>query len=186
MKIIEKIDNFFINMFNKAIKNNFLDRFMRLITEIGGAVGNTIIASIIFLIGILFENNYMSIGFQLLVSLAVVQTIVYITKILVKRIRPYEIKKDINTYGIIMKDYSFPSGHTSASFTLATVLSLNDPRLTIPAYLYASLVGISRIYLGVHYPSDVFFGGFLGTILSYIVHYYLIDKFIIILKYLPI
>jgi len=52
---------------------------------------------------------------------------------------------------------SFPSGHTTAAFETATSLSLNFPKwyVIIPAYTWAGAVGYSRLYLGVHYPSDI-------------------------------
>lgn len=60
---------------------------------------------------------------------------------------------------------SFPSGHTSTSFAVATALSRAYPKwyVAVPAYLWAGSVGYSRMYLGVHYPSDVFGGAVLGT-----------------------
>jgi len=59
-----------------------------------------------------------------------------------------------------LKDYSFPSGHTSASFAIATTIAFNMPRLSIVAFILAFAIGISRIYLGVHYPTDVMAGMF--------------------------
>jgi membrane-associated phospholipid phosphatase len=66
---------------------------------------------------------------------------------------------------LIEKSYSFPSGHTSSAFALATTLSLQYPKwyVIVPSYVYATLVGYSRIHLGVHYPSDVLGGMITGA-----------------------
>lgn len=60
---------------------------------------------------------------------------------------------------------SFPSGHTSTSFAMATALSRCYPKwyVIVPSYVWAGTVGYSRMYLGVHYPSDVVGGAMLGT-----------------------
>jgi membrane-associated phospholipid phosphatase len=61
--------------------------------------------------------------------------------------------------------YSFPSGHTSASFNTATALCIAYPKWQIiaPSFAYAGLMAYSRMHIGVHYPSDVFAGALLGT-----------------------
>ena len=74
-----------------------------------------------------------------------------------------------------MKDYSFPSGHTAASFSIATTIALNMPRLAIFVFVIAIIVGISRVYLGVHYPTDVAAGIILGTLPALLVHYKFIE-----------
>ena len=61
-------------------------------------------------------------------------------------------------------DPSFPSGHTSIAFSMATLLGHQYPRWRIPLYVGAGLVGLSRIYLGRHYASDVLMGAAVGTI----------------------
>jgi undecaprenyl-diphosphatase len=81
-----------------------------------------------------------------------------------KRERPFEAHPDI----VKKSDgggYSLPSGHTSSAFAIATSISLSYRKwyVVTPAYTYASLVGVSRVVLGVHYPSDVICGAMLGT-----------------------
>ena len=72
---------------------------------------------------------------------------------------PFIVKRDVGG------SYSFPSGHTSAAFCTATSLSLLFPKwyVIVPSYLYAATVGYSRMYQGVHYPSDVLVGAVVGA-----------------------
>jgi len=92
-------------------------------------------------------------------------------KIIIKRPRPFTTYPDI----IIKKgkggSYSFPSGHTTMAFATATSLSLSFPKwyVIVPSYTYAAAVAYSRMYLGVHYPSDVLAGILLGMGTSFLV-----------------
>ena len=110
------------------------------------------------------------------------QAIVQILKRGFGRERPYKMVENINTFKIELKDYSFPSGHTTASFCMAATLSLNMPKLSIFLYILAMIIGISRIYLAVHYPTDVLVGIILGVASSMIVHFFLLDYLMNIAK----
>lgn len=158
-KKLERFDNIFLELINGKINNKFLDSFMYRITNIGGAT--FIMTFTIFLI--VFGNSaWRYIGVEALLSLAISQFIVISLKMLLNRERPYNILEHLNTFGIELRDYSFPSGHTTASFSLATTIALNIPRLSVLVFIIAMTIGISRIYLGVHYPTDVLAGMIVG------------------------
>ena len=86
------------------------------------------------------------------------------TKVIVQRERPFITYPDIikKTEG---GGYSFPSGHTSAAFYAATSISILFPKWYViaPSLLWASAVGYSRLYQGVHYPTDVLAGAAVGA-----------------------
>lgn len=84
----------------------------------------------------------------------------------VRRRRPFNKLEGIKNKVVPPDEFSFPSGHSSAAFMIATLTSYYFPHLTVPAYAWAMLVGCSRVVLGVHYPSDVLAGITLGIFAS--------------------
>ena len=84
-------------------------------------------------------------------------------KPLIARPRPYALR-EIALLIAAPKDHSFPSGHTSAAFASASALALCRSRLAVPAAVLAAILAFSRLYLYVHYPTDVFAGVLLGCL----------------------
>ncbi len=111
-------------------------------------------------------------GIEMGLSIMMAEGIALGLKYTVKRKRPYETYPDVENQGV-ENDPSFPSGHTSAAFSLATTLSLNFPKwyVVAPAYAWASSVAYSRVDLGLHYPSDILVGALVGSGSSILCHY---------------
>lgn len=118
------------------------------------------------------ENTGYLLGASLLINTAVT----FATKMLVKRKR---VRVYIVRYGVYPKTYSqvdpysFPSGHTSSTFAIATMFALryhSSPLVIIPAYAWAITVGYGRMYLGMHYPSDVLAGAVIGASSSILIY----------------
>jgi membrane-associated phospholipid phosphatase len=79
-------------------------------------------------------------------------------KLLIHRHRPFE-----HQIGPSLRTHSFPSGHSATAFAGATMLAYFAPRARVPLYALAVLIAYSRLYNGVHYPTDVLAGAALGT-----------------------
>ena len=130
---------------------------------------------------LLFLPKHRRTGLGMWFALAMGLLICTITlKPIVGRIRPYDFQiqelgrtwNDLLAGGELLvelpHDFSFPSGHTIASFEAATVLLLNSPAMGIPAMILAVLIAFSRMYLYVHYPTDVIFSVFAGILFAFL------------------
>jgi undecaprenyl-diphosphatase len=82
-------------------------------------------------------------------------------KPLFRRVRPF-VNREAHVVGIRPPDHSFPSGHTASSFAAATALAFFYPRAAPVVYTLATGVALSRVHLGVHFPSDTAVGGAIG------------------------
>jgi len=79
-----------------------------------------------------------------------------------RRERPFINIPEIRNLTPAFDRFSFPSGHAAGAFVMATLLNHLYPVLLIPVYMLALIISVSRVYNGVHYPSDVMAGSFLG------------------------
>ena len=142
-----------------------LDRTMPLITALGNGGIFWIAWAVLMLIIPKTRKIGLGMAFALIMGLLVCNLSL---KPLIGRIRPYDYQREFLDTAITLlvktpHDYSFPSGHTIASFEAAVVLILNNKKMGIPAMILACLIAFSRMYLYVHYPTDVIASIILGT-----------------------
>jgi undecaprenyl-diphosphatase len=154
--------------FNNRLKCKLLDVVLPKITYIGSAAISISICFLIIGMGGIKERH---IGIEALVSLAVSHIIVEILKRIICRERPKNVLEKINIYNVPIDLYSFPSGHSTAVFSIAAVLSIYSHPLAFLCVPIALIVSVSRIYLGVHYPSDVAAGIIIAVLSATVLHY---------------
>ena len=151
------------------LKSDLLDTVMPIITLFGDGGVFWIAIAVLLLFFRKTRKIGLGMGFALLLGLVVCNITL---KPLVGRIRPYDLQEDLGvTIPLLtdrMHDYSFPSGHTIASFEASTVLLKNNKLMGIPAVILAFLIAFSRLYLYVHYPTDVIFSFFAGILFGLI------------------
>ena len=161
---INLIDISILRFIREYFSSPLMDSIMIFITNLGDRGFIWIIIGIILLI----SKKYRKIGLAMLIALAVTSLIgeVFIKNI-IQRPRAFTTFPDIE---IIIKaplSYSFPSGHTASSFAAAVVLGYYIKNWKYLFYFFAALVAFSRLYLFVHYPSDIIGGISLGVVCSF-------------------
>ncbi len=112
---------------------------------------------------ILFILKKKRIGFEVLMALSFSYTLTEILKYMVERPRPFHVLSNIRLLIEPPSGTSFPSGHTATSFAVAMIICIHMPKkYGVLALITACFMGFSRVYFGVHYPSDVLMGSVLG------------------------
>ena len=148
----------------------FLDAIMPVITVLGDAGIFWIAIAVVLLFFPKTRKIGLGMGAALLMGLVICNLML---KPMIARIRPYDYQ--LENFGVTIKllieaqhDFSFPSGHTIASFEAATVILLHNKKYGIPAMVLACLIAFSRLYLYVHYPTDVIASIILGIGLAFL------------------
>ena len=148
----------------------FLDKVMPLITLLGDAGIFWIAIAVVLLFFPKTRKMGLSMGAALLLGVVICNIIM---KPAFARIRPYDYQlehfgKTIQLLVAAQHDFSFPSGHTIASFAAATAILLHNRKLGIVAMILAVLISFSRLYLYVHYPTDVLTSVVLGFAIAFL------------------
>jgi undecaprenyl-diphosphatase len=135
-----------------GLRNFFLTELFTSISALGSAV-----FAVVLIAGLLISDRK-ELGKLTAVAYGLNALIVYSMKYGISRVRP-SVGQDLLPAAT---PHAFPSGHTAGAFVLATMLSYERSDLKYFFFGLAALVGFSRIYVGVHYPSDVIVGGLIG------------------------
>ena len=150
------------------IHNPVLDKVMVFVSALGNAGIFWIAVGLLLLI----TKRYRRGGAQMLVAMAVTFVIGnLILKNLVARERPCWIDREVLLLMASPSDYSFPSGHSMNGFAGSVSLLCIDKRIGIPAVILAAIIAFSRLYLFMHFPTDVFAGIVIGLVIALITNY---------------
>ncbi len=161
MQWIQSFDNIVLQFIQSHMTNPILDKISPFVSTIGnlGAIW-LLIAGLLF-----FIPRYRKYGIMIVLAILLAAlTGEVILKPLIARIRPCNVNPGIPLLIPRPMDFSFPSGHTSASFAATSIIWKANKKLGLPALLFALLMGFTRLYLYVHYPSDILAGLILGLL----------------------
>lgn len=157
---------FSILYFLQSMHNQFLDQAMTAISSLGNVGWFWIILSLALLV----SGRTRKIGFAMLASMLIGFLLGNVLlKNLIARPRPCWIDGSVALLIPSPHDFSFPSGHSLASFASATSIYLQNRRWGVAALILASAIAFSRMYLFVHFPSDVAAGIAMGIIIALLV-----------------
>ncbi len=153
-----------------VLRNPFCDRLMTGITHLGNSAAIWIVIAAVLMINRRRSERGEKIGLTILIALmgSLLVNNLFL-KHLIARTRPYEVIEGLHILIAAPRDFSFPSGHAGSSFAAAAVIAFMAPkRYGIAALALAAVISFSRLYVGVHYPSDVLAGLFDGIFIGFL------------------
>ena len=164
MNIIQNIDNCILQFIQINMRSSMMDKVMPLITSLGNGLTIWMLIGVILII----NKKYRRHGIMIIISLILCVIVGNLSlKPLVARVRPFNATPLLDV--LLIKpptDFSFPSGHAMCSFASGVVMFYMNKKIGTFALILSSFIGFSRLYLYVHYPSDVFCGMVIGILLG--------------------
>lgn len=156
--------DFQILYFLQSIRTDFLDSFVVVLTKIAGDYGQLWLYVAVLLL--LFKKTRKA-GIAIVLSYGLTYLMgQMVLKDLIARPRPCHLDETIELLVSRPSSFSCPSTHSAWAFAAATAILMLNRKLAIPAYIIAAMIAFSRLYLFVHFPSDVLFGIVLGAVLG--------------------
>lgn len=169
LEALMNLDGGFLLFLQEYVRNPILDKNMIFITSLGNGGMIWIVATVLLLIPKKTRKAGIVSAAALLGSLLFNNMLI---KNIVQRQRPYVTLETLKIIIPRPSDFSFPSGHSAASFAAAaSFYRLLPKKFGILAIVLAALIAFSRLYVGVHYPTDVLAGALMGIALSYFAQY---------------
>ncbi len=162
-----RIDLEIFYFFNHTISTPFLDKFFSLITNVNSWFIAYIILFFISFIKGGRKGRIVAIGLVVLIAITD-QVGFQILKEMFHRLRPCIVLKDAITPLGCNGTFSFPSNHAFNNFAAAVFIYKFFPNLKWAVFITAILISISRVYLGLHYPSDILGGAAFGILFGYL------------------
>ncbi|HJA35097.1 MAG TPA: phosphatase PAP2 family protein [Firmicutes bacterium] len=166
MELLLWLDNGILDAIQQ-LRCGFLDRFFPLFTRLGDHGWFYILVAALLLLIPKTRRAGLTMAIALIFCLVCGNLLL---KPLVARVRPYDANGFTGLLVPPLSDFSFPSGHTFGAFAVAVSLLYHYKRAGIAACAAAALMAFSRLYLYVHYPSDVLGGILLGSAAAFVAH----------------
>jgi undecaprenyl-diphosphatase len=161
MSYLQSLDRQLLSFFSEGIRNCFFDSLMPFVSAINQHGEIWIAISIILMIN--KNTKIRRLGISVLIALALGSILVeLVLKNTIARARPIGDEFNFNFIINLPESYSFPSGHTTSSFAAFGVFLFSKARYRYLVLALAALIAFSRMYLHVHYPSDILGGIILG------------------------
>lgn len=157
--------------FMHARERQFWIAGVRAVSRSGDGFAQVLLPSLLWLLD---RDQGRALWLATAVAFALERPLYWVLKNSCQRRRPPEAIPSFSSVIQAADRFSFPSGHTAAAFLLATLTALHYGTVALPLYLWASAVGLSRVALGVHFPTDVLAGAALGSAIAWLTNAYLL------------